>query len=710
MKKLVLAEKPSVAREIARILHCSKNENSALVGDGYVVTWALGHLVTLALPEELNKEWATWKMEDLPMIPNRYETRVIKETSHQFSAVKSWLLNPQIEELIIATDAGREGELVARWIIEKVGFHKPMKRLWISSMTDQAIRDGFSHLKDAKEYNRLADSAKARAVADWVIGLNVTRALTCKYNSQLSAGRVQTPTLALIVNREKEIQSFTSRDRFLCQIIFRGVTFTYCKNNQEYYFSTEQEAQDFAKKVQQTLLKITGIEKNQKQDLPPFLYDLTALQQDANNLYGFSAKHTLDCIQTLYERYKYLTYPRTDSKVLTTDMISTIPTRIANLNQGEYSAFSQEILKGKLNTSNRIFNNAGVSDHTAIIPTELKPDFFSIETDEKRVFDLVCKRFLAAFLKPYRYEQTKILIACLGGMFKASGNQTIDLGWKKVYNGKEQTISFPNFVLQEPVKIEKIFLAKSRTLPPNRYTEATLLDAMEHAGKFVEDTVEKEALAAANGIGTPATRAEIIERIFSAGYVELKGKTIYPTKKGLQLVGLVPEALRSPSLTATQELHLQNIAVGKENPQTFIQNMEQSAKDLVRVVSTDEKKYQQDNLTQKVCPQCGKNLLEVNNKSGKFLVCIDKTCGYRKPVYRISGLRCPTCHKHLMIVGEKEKEAFTCTCGFKEKRSSFEAKLKENHQNMNHHEMQNYMKKQQNDIPSNNPFADLFNK
>lgn len=712
MKKLVLAEKPSVGREIAKVLHCSKMENGALVGDNYVVTWALGHLVTLALPEELNPSWANWRLEDLPIIPNKYETRVIKETSRQYSCVKNWLFNPIISELVIATDAGREGELVARWIVEKAGFKKPMSRLWISSLTEEAIREGFRKLAPASNYDHLAQSAKARAAADWVVGLNVTRALTCKFNAQLSAGRVQTPTLALIVSREEQIRHFVSVPFFTAHIKINQFDLCYEVNNQAFHFSKEESAQAFCRDLKKVQLKVDDVVSTNKQETPPMLYDLTSLQQVANNLYGFSAKKTLDIIQTLYEKYKYLTYPRTDSKVLTEDMVATARSRIVNLTRGscgnKYKEYANQILLKPLDQSKRIFNNKGVSDHTAIIPTELIADLGILSLDEGRIYECVVKRFLEAFMAPHTYIQTKIICKYSKGAFVGVLTKDVNMGFKQLskdLSNKQESILLKK---NDSVSLDGLYLVKGATVAPSRYTQATLLNAMEHAGNFVEDSLEKSALSSSNGIGTPATRAEIIERIFSAGYVEERGNTIYPTKKGTQLIQLVPDLLKTPSLTATQEMHLQNISLGKESSSSFITSMEETAKELVVDVTKNQTAYLGDNVSSKVCPTCGKRLLEISNKSGKFFVCPDKSCGYRKQIFRITGLRCPNCHKQLKIMGEGESSYFSCSCGFKEKKTSFELKLKENKQSMNRHEMQNYIKKQQEDIPSNNPFAELL--
>ena len=412
MKTLVLAEKPSVAREIARVLGCNVNKNGGIIGSKYIVTWALGHLVTLAMPEEINPDWKNWDESTLPMIPKKFETRVINSTAKQFNCVKNFLKSDEVSELIIATDAGREGELVARWIIDKVGFKKPMKRLWISSMTDKAIKDGFNSLVDAKEYNRLYDAAVARACADWLVGLNVSRALTVKFNASLSAGRVQTPTLSLIVEREKEIRSFVPKTYYHIHLKADGQDFLLYKNNNPLVIYDKEEVNKIVNELKLGKFICKDVKSTIKHELPPLLYDLTTLQQDANKLYNFSAKYTLDIVQKLYEHYKYLTYPRTDSKYLTTDMYSSVKERLINGTYGEYVKYGKEIIEKGITNSKRIFDNQKVSDHHAIIPTEQKCIIGMLDSDEEKIYNLVLKRFLAAFMNNYEYLSNSIIISC----------------------------------------------------------------------------------------------------------------------------------------------------------------------------------------------------------------------------------------------------------------------------------------------------------
>ncbi len=710
MKTLVLTEKPSVAREIARVLGCKNNQNGGIIGDKYIVTWALGHLVTLAMPEEINPNWKNWSEESLPLIPKHFETRVISSTAKQFNHVKTFMKSDNIDSLIIATDAGREGELVARWIIDKVGFNKPMKRLWISSMTDQAIKDGFRKLVDAKEYLRLYDAAYARAKADWLVGLNATRALTCKYNASLSAGRVQTPTLSLIVEREEEIRKFIPKTYYMINLKYRNETFELISNNNPYHFYDLDSANKIINELKNSTLKVLEISKTKKRAVPPLLYDLTALQQDANKIYGYTAKQTLNFVQALYEQHKYLTYPRTDSKYLSTDMFVRIKERIKNVSYQEYAKYANQILNNDLKLDKRIFDNSKVSDHHAIIPTELKPNINNLSLDERRIYDLVLKRFLSVFMNDYEYNSVKVIIGDEKFKFRLMGTECINLGYRVLTIAEDENQNQINAVFKEGEVINNpvINLKNGITTPKERYTEATLLYAMEHAGKYTDNALEKQALEEASGIGTPATRADIIERIFAAGYVKLVGKTIHPTEKGIQLIKLVPNELKSVSLTAKQELKLTLISKGKLNQQAFINDICKFTSDITNTILTSTNKYQHDNKTTSKCPICGKALLDITNNKGKVLVCMDKECGYRKNIYRISHLRCPNCHKLLKEIGDGDNCYVQCECSFKEKKKSFIERIKDNKQNMNKKEVRKILQNQDKDIPKNNPFADFF--
>jgi DNA topoisomerase III len=673
-KTLVLAEKPSVGRELAKVLNCTQGGNGYLMGSKYIVTWALGHLVTLADPEEYDQKYKSWKIEDLPMLPKDLKLVVIKETSKQYSVVRELLKRNDIDELVIGTDSGREGELVARWIIEKAGFRKPIKRLWISSQTEKAIKDGFANLKPGRDYENLFWAAQSRAEADWLIGLNVTRALTCKYNAQLSAGRVQTPTLALIVNRENEIKKFIPKDYWIVNGKVNNFNVQWSSKNGETRIFDKQKAEDIVAKVNNQMGIVTDVNKSFKKELPPLAYDLTELQRDANKKFGYSAKQTLNLMQRLYENHKLLSYPRTDSRYLTTDIVATLPDRLKSIAVGPYQTAARNIIKNRIQTTNRLVDNNKVSDHHAIIPTEQHVDLSSLNKEERNIYDLVVKRFLEVLSPAFEYEQTTVKIDVKGESFSAKGKIVKSKGWREISSsddGEEKDQSLPPINKGEAVKLTGARSVNEKTKPPARFTEATLLTAMEHPGKDIDDQGLREALDNTSGLGTPATRADIIEKLFNTFYMERKGKEIYPTSKGIQLIDLVPQDLKSPELTAKWEQQLQLISKGKANSMNFVKDMREYASKLVGNVVGSSEVYRHDNATRAKCPDCGKYLLEVNGKKGKMLVCQDRDCGYRKGVTQVSNARCPNCHKKMEIRGEGEGKLFVCSCGYREKLSAF---------------------------------------
>lgn len=702
-KALVLAEKPSVGKELARVLGCNQHGNGYYIGSRYIVTWALGHLVTLADPEHYGDQYKSWKLETLPMIPKKMELVVIKETSKQFAVVRGLLKQPDISELIIATDAGREGELVARWIIEKAGFRKPIKRLWISSQTDSAIKEGFARLQDGNKYNNLYASAECRAKADWLVGLNVTRALTCKHNAQLSAGRVQTPTLAIIVAREEEIRRFVPKNYWTIEAKLGSFYAIWrdAKTSQSRIFE-ETKARELEQKLKGADFMITNIKKEQKREAPPLLYDLTELQRDANKQFGFSAKATLGHMQKLYETHKLLTYPRTDSRYITSDIVATLHERLKCISIGSYAESAREIIRTKGQMSRRFVDNSKVSDHHAIIPTDQTVNLNALTPDEKRIYDLVVKRFLAAFYGDFLYEAITVEFSSKGEVFSAKGKTVLARGWKAVYDHKSESNSndedreqeLPTLQRGDVIKSTEIKLKSGKTTPPARYTEATLLSAMEHPGKFIEDNAMREVMDKTSGLGTPATRAEIIERLLSAFYVERRGNDLVPTSKGIQLIDLVPLDLKEPELTAKWEQQLTKISKGEVNSNIFMNNICTYADSLVKKVIANNAHYTHDNATKTRCPNCDKFLLEVNGKKGKLLVCQDRECGYRKALTLLSNARCPTCHKQLEIFGEDEKCIYVCACGFREKFERFNTRMQENKSSSSKKDVLDYMQKQ----------------
>ena len=511
MKKLVIAEKPSVGRDIARVLGCKQQGKKYIEGNEYIVTWGLGHLVTLADPEGYDKKLKTWRMEDLPMMPERFKLVVIPQTRGQFQAVKSLIERKDVGEIIIATDAGREGELVARWILVKAGNKKPLKRLWISSVTDKAIRDGFAHLKNAKEYENLYHAATARAESDWLVGINATRALTCKYNAQLSCGRVQTPTLAMIAAREEEIRHFTPKPYYGLQLTGKGITFTWKdkKSGSSATFSKEKN-EEIYKNLSGKTAVVAEVKKTKKTSQPEGLYDLTDLSRDANQRFGFSAKQTLNIMQSLYEHHKVLTYPRTDSRYLTTDVSETLRERVEAIAVGPYRSFTNTVLKGKITPKKSFVNNQKVSDHHAIIPTEQPVILAQLSVDERKIFDLVVRRFLAVLYPPYEYEQTKITLECEGETFFAEGNVPLNRGYKEVTapDGDESGKVFPALKEGEVIKDFSLKKTEGKTKPPARFTEGTLLKAMENQSNICSKKMQKRRRHCRKQVGSEQLQQE----------------------------------------------------------------------------------------------------------------------------------------------------------------------------------------------------------
>lgn len=719
-KTLVLAEKPSVGRDLARVLKCNNNKGSYIEGNKYVVTWAMGHLVGLLDPEGYDDKYKQWTMDTLPMLPKYMKLTVLKKTGKQYSVVKKQLQRQDISDIVIATDAGREGELVARWIIEKAGVKKPLKRLWISSQTNKAILDGFNNLKDAKEYDNLYKAAVCRAEADWLVGLNVTRALTCKYNAQLSAGRVQSPTLAMIVNREEEIKNFKPVDYWTLNAKGNGFTLNWVSSKGNNSTFKEEVADSIVNKCKCQNGEVTEVKKSLKKKYSPALYDLTELQRDANKIWGYSAKQTLNLMQRLYENHKLLTYPRTDSRYITSDVVATIPERLKAVAFGEYRAAAEQLMKSGVKANKSYVDNSKVSDHHAIIPTEEKGSLANLSSEEKHIYDLVVKRFLSVLLPAYEYEQTTVTVNIGGETFTAKGNITKSKGWKKLYDNQkddEDSQELPVLNKGDKITVASVNKVKKQTTPPARFNEATLLSAMENPQKYVN--MGKDAAKTLNetgGLGTVATRADIIEKLFNSFVIEKKGKDIYPTSKGQQLIDLVPADLKSPLLTAKWESQLDNIAKGKENDRKFVGDMRSYATKLVDDVKGGTAKFHHDNQTGKKCPNCGKYLLEVKGKNGRMLVCQDRECGYRENLARLTNARCPECKKKLELRGQGEGKIYVCTgtnCSFHEKASVFEKRFDKKGK-VDKRETNKIMKKMQKEAEKvaqeDNPFAALLGK
>ena len=704
MKTLVIAEKPSVGRDIARVLKCGKNNQGALEGEKYVVTWALGHLVTLADPEAYDERYKNWDMAVLPMMPEKFQLVVIKQTGKQYQTVKNHLYRKDIGDVVIATDAGREGELVARWILAKAGSRKPVKRLWISSVTDKAIRDGFAHLRDGRDYKNLYAAAEARAEADWLVGINGTRALTCKYNAQLSCGRVQTPTLAMIEAREKEIRAFQPEKYYGLTLTADGIVWTWQdqKSGSSRTFSKDR-IQKIEEKVGGEKLTVDKVHKTTKKTYAPGLYDLTELQRDANKRFGFSAKETLNIMQRLYENHKVLTYPRTDSRYIGKDVAETLKERLKACSVGPYRKTAGKLINQTLRINKSFVDDSKVSDHHAIIPTEQYVQLEHMTSDERKIYDLVVRRFIAVLYPPCEYEQTTLKAGCGGEMFTAKGKIMKQPGWQEVYDefqeesGEEdiREQSLPEIKEGSQIVISRAKVNEGQTKPPAYYNEATLLTAMEKGG-----------------LGTVATRADIIDKLFNTFLMEKKDKDIHVTSKGRQLLELVPDDLKTPELTASWEKKLLDISEGRLAKDKFIQDIRGYTEEIVSEIRTADGTFRHENLTNTKCPQCGKRMLSVKGKNSRMLVCQDRECGYRETVARTTNARCPKCHKRMEMYGKGDAQTFVCGCGYKEKLSVFQERRKKEGAGVSKKDVQKYMNKQKKEAaqPLNNAFAEAFAK
>lgn len=680
MKTLVLAEKPSVAREIARVMGCNNKQKSYIEGPKYVVTWALGHLVGLAEPEDYNKKFATWALEDLPILPEKTKLKVLRETNQQYKAVQHLMKRQDIEELVVATDAAREGELLARWIMTMAGWKKPFRRLWISSQTDKAIKEGFAKLRPGREFDRLYESARCRAEADWMIGLNVTRALTCKFGSPLSAGRVQTPTLGMIMDREKEITGFRSVDFETLTADFGDFQAAWRASNGDGRIFEKEKTASLKDKLTGRSGRIIKVQKSEKSEPHPLAYDLTELQRDANRKFGFSAKQTSSVLQRLYEQHKLVTYPRTDSRYLTSDMTGTLKERLDSVAVGPYAALARPLLRKPLPITKRIVDDSKVSDHHAIIPTEQTVLLNGLSTEERKLYDLIVRRFISLFYPPARYDAVAVTVNVEGESFHVKGTTVKDAGWREVYGGDMSndddeessdepaagSVKLPELREGATVTISRCVVRPGRTQPPKRYNEASLLTQMEK-----------------HGLGTPATRADIIEKLVSSDTIERQGNLLHPTGKGKQLIELVSTQLRTPDLTARWEAELEKIARGQGKPELFLQGIRSMAQELVTGVKTSGAEYKPHNVSNSNCPECGTRLLEKKSKRGKLLVCPADNCGYtRAGEKRLSNRRCPQCHKKMELKEGKAGMFVQCLgCGITET-------LDKDHKHVNKREQQ----------------------
>lgn len=636
-KILVIAEKPSVAKDIARVLGCKERKEGFLAGENYIVSWAIGHLVTLADPEDYDEKYKKWKRETLPILPKKMVLKAVKKTQPQLKILKKLMNSKEVDSLICATDSGREGELIFRYIYEMVNCKKTFQRLWISSMTDIAIQEGFARLKDGREYDNLYLCAKCRSEADWLVGMNATRAYTLQYNALLSIGRVQTPTLAIMVERQKEIDAFVPEDYYEVQAMyenFSGIWFD--KKETDTKIKKLEQAQEIVQKVQGKTGSVFSITQEEKKQSSPLLYDLTELQRDCNKKFGFSAQKTLSIAQDLYEKRKMITYPRTDSRYLSEDMKQKVKNTLLKLQRVQkYTSFISYIFSQEnIPFHKRIIDNSKVTDHHAIIPTDGKISLESLTEEEKKVYHVIVMRFMAVFYPQYIYMVTKVITIVEQQKFISKGTTVLQEGWTAIYKAldiektkdeKKQEQILPNLKQGETVVVKQAKLLKKKTKPPAYYTESSLLSAMENAGRFVEDEVLKEQMKE-SGLGTPATRAAIIERLLTVGYIIRKGKNLVPTEKGIKLIEIVPEELKSPQTTGKWEKGLSSIAKGKMSSERFMKSIERYVYFLIE--ASDKRKenivFEQESQRGKgkktiknlgKCPLCQKGSILENTKA-----------------------------------------------------------------------------------------------
>ena len=648
-KTLIVAEKPSVAQDLARVMQVRQKGEGCFSSEEYVVTWALGHLLRLAEPDELDPAYKRWTMEALPILPPDIPRKAISKTRTQLMAVRRLMRDKEIDRIICATDAGREGELIFRWIYEAAGISKPVKRLWISSMTDEAIRTGMATLKPASEYDALYQSALCRAKADWLIGMNLSRVFTLKYDALLSVGRVQTPTLALLVQRQKEIEAFRPQTYFQVEADFgkyQGLWFDPErepggeKNEPENRtrIGTRLQAEDIVREVRGGTGEVRKAETTEKKELAPQLYDLTTLQREANRQFGFSAKKTLEIAQELYEKHKVITYPRTESRLLPLDVRQQAVSTMGKL-PAPYDAYAPVAMENARKMgAGRVFQKDIGSDHHALIPTTKTIELDKLPPDARKVLELILKRFLAAFYPPYRYYQQRVETQVGPHWFQTTGRDEIDPGWREVEKpASKERNDVARVEVGERYPVEEARATEHQTKPPLPYTDATLLYAMEHAGRLVEDEQLRETMKK-HGLGTPATRAAIIERLMTVHYARRSGKAILPTEKGMQLIAVMPPQIASPETTGKWEYALNLMAEKKQTDdefrQRFMKGIEALTTEIVEQVRQGEARVKIDDprravrksrprgpsraeagLEGMVCPVCGKGGVRETDKA-----------------------------------------------------------------------------------------------
>ena len=624
--KLVIAEKPSVARSIAGVIGATEKHNGYLEGNGYLVSWCIGHLVSFADAGRYDGRFKKWRYEDLPILPESWQYIIPDDKKQQFDVLRSLMERDDVTGLVCATDAGREGELIFRFVYQMAGCTKPFERLWISSMEDSAIKDGFAHLKPGRDYDPLYQSALCRAKADWLIGINATRLFSVLYHKTLTVGRVQTPTLKMLVDRDAKITDFKKEKYHIVHITVGGADAVSSR------FSDAAEANTVKAACAGAQAVCASVTREKKTEQPPKLYDLTTLQREANRLFGFTAKQTLDYAQTLYEK-KLLTYPRTDSQYLTDDMLPTVESLVSGL-------WDKVPFAKGLNISpqfDRILNSKKVSDHHAIIPTAefVKQGFDALAESERKLLSLICCKLLCAVAGPHIYEAVTATFTCAGKEFTAKGKTVLSPGWKEIdhrfrsslkTDSDEETEAvreLPELTEGQTFADVAASVTEHFTTPPKHYTEDTLLSAMERAG--AEDMPED---AERKGLGTPATRAAILEKLVQMGFVQRKGKQLIPTKDGINLAVVLPDALTSPQLTAEWENRLTEIAKGQADPDEFMDGIKAQARELVQTyscISEDKQKlFQAERVSIGTCPRCGENVYE----GKKNYYCGNRACQF----------------------------------------------------------------------------------
>lgn len=630
MHTLVVAEKPSVARDIARVLGAMGRGEGCLRGEGYVVTWAVGHLVTLKEPQELDARYAKWRAQDLPILPEKMETKVIRKTSAQFKAVKALMNDAETADIVCATDSGREGELIFRYIYDQAGCKKPVRRLWISSMTDEAIRQGFDALRPSSDYDALYESARCRADADWLIGMNATRAYTLRYGVLLSVGRVQTPTLSMLVKRRREIDAFVPQTYYTVRADFGDYRGVYVTAEGEKRVDSREAAQAIAARARGGTGTVTKAARERKSEPPALLYDLTTLQREANAQLGLTARQTLAAAQKLYEQHKLITYPRTDSRHLSCDMLGKVEKALAAYD-GDLQAIGEQALSFGVARTKRVFDDAKLTDHHAIIPTGRRAAGMNLTANERRLYEMVARRLAAAFYPAYEYDALRVVTRVGEDDFLATGRSVVQEGWKAVYrreakkaeDGEEQAL--PPLARGDTRICRDAQVKQEQTKPPKEHTDATLLREMEHAGRRIEDEALREQMKDC-ALGTPATRAAIIERLIEVGYVKRAGRTLTATPKGVRLIEAVPPEIASPETTGRWERALSQIARGEGEEARFRAGIARLAAFLVQhAASAPDVPFDREERRGKrgrrpadlglACPMCGQGKIAENSKS-----------------------------------------------------------------------------------------------